>query len=240
MNGNLGDVAEAGAERGEDLRARIIAAAAALLSAGGQDAVTTRAVAAASKAQPPAIYRLFGDKHGLLDAVAEHGLAAYMAEKGGREPHPDPVQDLRDSWDIHIAFGVGNPGLFAIMIDDDHAKSTAVRAGMYILRAKVRRIALAGRLRVTEERAVALLRSMGNGTVLTLLGEEEGHRDAGLSAAAREAVILAIVTDRPVVGATGPAAAATALRAALPTDNALTENERKLMAEWLERIVTAR
>ena len=80
---------------------------------------------------------------------------------------------------------------------------------------------------------------MGNGTVLTLLGETDQRRDPGLSEAAREAVIAAIVTDAPVVAAAGPAAAAIALRAALPADTSLTENERKLMDEWLGRVASA-
>ncbi|WP_338419811.1 TetR family transcriptional regulator [Streptomyces klenkii] len=36
--------------------------------------MTTRAVAAAAGVQAPAIYRLFGDKDGLLEAVAEQRL----------------------------------------------------------------------------------------------------------------------------------------------------------------------
>ena len=49
---------------------RIAPAAADLLQSGGIDAVSTRAVAAAAGVQPPTIYRQFGDKDGLLDAVA--------------------------------------------------------------------------------------------------------------------------------------------------------------------------
>jgi AcrR family transcriptional regulator len=82
----------------DETRARIVAAAAGLIAAGGRDAATTRAVAAAARVQAPTIYRLFGDKRGLLDAVAEYEMAAYMAEKARRAPHPDPLQDLRDGW----------------------------------------------------------------------------------------------------------------------------------------------
>ena len=79
-----------------DARTRIIAAAAELIAAGGRDAATTRAVALAAGVQAPTLYRLFGDKRALLDAVAEHGLAAYVAEKAARAPHADPVQALSD------------------------------------------------------------------------------------------------------------------------------------------------
>ena len=60
-----------GAEAGQDGRNRVVAAAVALLARGGREALTTRAVAAAAGVQAPTIYRLFGDKQGLVDAVAE-------------------------------------------------------------------------------------------------------------------------------------------------------------------------
>ena len=221
----------------DDIRAKIVIAAATLLASGGQDAVTTRAVAAAADVQAPTIYRLFGDKHGLLDAVAEHDLATYMAEKSARDPHPDPVQDLRDGWDMHVAFGLAHPGVFAIMSSGGHSKSPAVVAGLEVLRRRVNRIARGGRLRVSEDRAVSLLRAMGNGTVLTLLNEPAQGRDAGLSETAREAFIAAVVTDAGAIDAKAPSTAAIALRAALPGVTSLTDNERGLMDEWLGRLI---
>ncbi|MDB6078046.1 MAG: Transcriptional regulator, TetR family, partial [Akkermansiaceae bacterium] len=185
------DVSSEPPSPGDDVRKRILTAASALIATGGRDAATTRAVAAAAAVQAPTIYRLFGDKRGLLDAVAEEGLAAYVAGKASRTPHPDPVQDLRDGWDMHVAFGLSHPGLFAIM--SSHPESgpmpPAVAAGLEVLRRRVRNIALAGRLRVSEERAVALLQAAGVGTVLTLLNQPEERRDPGLSEIAREAVL---------------------------------------------------
>ncbi|MBC8143362.1 MAG: TetR/AcrR family transcriptional regulator, partial [Armatimonadetes bacterium] len=193
-----------------DVRTRIVSAAAALIAEGGRDAATTRTVAAAAGVQAPTIYRLFGDKRGLLDAVAEQGLAAYMAEKHGREPTPDPLQDLRDGWDSHVAFGLAHPGLFSILSGDPHPRplSAAIALGVDVLRRRVRRIALAGRLRMGEERAIALLQSAGTGTVLTLLSQPEARRDAGLSETAREAVIAAITGEATAHADTTPRGAA--------------------------------
>ena len=225
----------------DETRARIVAAAAGLIAARGRDAATTRAVAAAARVQAPTIYRLFGDKRGLLDAVAEYEMAAYMAEKARRAPHPDPLQDLRDGWDLHIAFGLAHPGLFAIMSDGPAQRpaSAAVLAGIEVLRQRVRRIALAGRLRVSEARAIALLHAMGTGTVLSLLAQPEDGRDPGLSAAAREAMMAAI-TGEAVVTEPGPSAAAVALRAALDRSGVLSAGERHLLAELLDRIADER
>jgi len=222
----------------DDVRARIIAATAGLIASGGRDAATTRAVSAAAAVQAPTIYRLFGDKRGLLEAVAEHGLAAYVAEKSVREPHPDPVQELRDGWDMHVAFGLAHPGLFAIISGNSHTSPLwhNVAAGLEVLRRRVRNIALAGRLRVSEKRAVALLESVCTGTVLTLLGEPEQRRDSGLSESAREAVLAAITGDAISRMDSGPSGAAATLRASLNQTSVLTGGERHLLEELLDRI----
>lgn len=222
----------------DDVRTRIVVAAATLIACGGRDAATTRAVAVAASVQAPTIYRLFGDKRGLLDAVAEHGLAAYVAEKSVREPHPDPVQELRDGWDMHVEFGLTHPGLFAIMSGNPNPRplSPAAAAGLDVLRQRIRNIALAGRLRMSEGRAVALLHSVGTGTVLTLLGLPEARRDRGLSEAAREAVLAAIIGDVVAPANPGPSGAAAALRASLDQTVVLTGGERHLLEELLDRI----
>lgn len=224
-----------------DLRARIVTAASALIAAGGRDAATTRAVAAAAGVQAPAIYRLFGDKDGLLDAVAQAGLAAYVADKASREPHPDPVEELRRGWDMHVAFGLAHPGLFSIMSGDPRPRTAApaVRQGLDLLARRIRNIALAGRLRLSEERAASLIQAMGNGTVLTLLSMPDDRRDLGVSAAAREALIHAITGEAAVPAAAGPAAAAAALRASLDQASALSSGERGLMGELLDRIANS-
>src|SRR3954468_23951911 len=110
-----------------DTRTRIVTAAAALLADGGRDAVTTRAVASAAGVQAPTIYRLFGDKSGLLDAVAEHGFAAYLTEKGVPEATRDPIEDLKAGWDLHVGFGLANPALYALMYGDPRAPSPAAQ-----------------------------------------------------------------------------------------------------------------
>ncbi|RYZ05637.1 MAG: TetR/AcrR family transcriptional regulator [Myxococcales bacterium] len=223
---------------GADVRSRILEAAAGLIASGGSEAATTRAVAAAAGVQAPTIYRLFGDKRGLLEAVAEHCLAKYVAEKAARAPHPDPVRDLRDGWDLHVAFGLAHPDLFALMSlrSGAGAPSSAVSAGHEVLRRRVARIALAGRLRVSEARAVAMLGAACVGTVLTLLGQPEAERDAGLSAASRDALLAAITDDSPGAEPAAPRAMAAALRAALPQTTVLTAGEKHLLQELLDRI----
>jgi AcrR family transcriptional regulator len=223
---------------GADVRARIIAAAAELISSGGPDAATTRAVAAAAGVQAPTIYRLFGDKRGLLVAVIDHVMRSYVSKKAARKPHPDPLQDFRDGWDMHVAFGLGHPGLFALMSSDPrlNSQSPAVGDGNDILQRRIRRIALAGRLRVSEERALGLVSAMGIGAVLTLLRQPEGQRDPGLLDAAREAVVAAITSEAAPPQNTDVRAVAAALRASMNRTSVLTKGESALLSELLARI----
>ncbi|MFC1434437.1 TetR/AcrR family transcriptional regulator [Streptacidiphilus sp. N1-3] len=219
-------------------RERILAVTAELLAEGGREAVSTRAVGSAAGVQAPTIYRLFGDKQGLLDAVAEAGFAAYLESKAGLEPSDDPVQDLRVGWDLHIGFALANPALYLVMYGEPRVggEPAAAVAGMEVLAGHIHRIAEAGRLRVGEELAVQLVHAGGRGTAASLIGMAAGRRDLGLSALAREAVIAAIASEVPAVASPGPVSAAVALRAVLTETAALTELERGLLREWLDRI----
>src|SRR5690348_2769200 len=90
-------------------RTKIVEAATRLLRDQGIRTVTTRAVSEAAGVQAPTIYRHFGDKDGLLDAVAEHVMATYVAAKTRTDATDDPVADLRAAWQAHIDFGLTNP-----------------------------------------------------------------------------------------------------------------------------------
>src|SRR6204780_613444 len=88
-------------------RAQLVEVAAHLLATDGPDAVTTRSVALAAGVQAPTIYRLFGDKNGLLDAVVVHGFASYVEQKH-LDLDADPVESLRAGWELHVGFGLAN------------------------------------------------------------------------------------------------------------------------------------
>lgn len=216
-------------------RTRIVEAASKLLAREGREALTTRAVAAAAGIQAPTIYRLFGDKRGLLDAVVAQGIATYMRAKSTHTPIADPIEDLRHGWDLHVAFGLANPAVYALMADPS-LHLLAGKDGVTYLEQRIHRIALAGWLRLPEARAVDLVHAAGLGTVLALLERPEAERDLELSVTAREAVIAAITVNAPVVKANKVAAAAISLRAGLAELTQLTPRERDLLDEWLRRI----
>ena len=212
----------------EDARAGIVEAAAALLREQGVQAVTTRAVAQSAGVQAPAIYRLFGDKDGLVDAVAEHVMATYVESKPPADG--DPVADLRTGWHAHVAFGLANPELFALLSEPGRAeRSPATAAGAEVLRARIRRAAAAGLLRVDEERAMGMLHASCVGTVLA------GARDDGLADAMWATVAAAVFTGAPATPADDLVALLTTVAAAVPSMPALTEPERALLGEWIRR-----
>lgn len=222
----------------EVTRQRVIEAAADLLAREGREAVTTRAVATAAGVQAPAIYRLFGDKDGLLEAVAEHGYATFLAAKHA-DAHPrDPVEDLRAGWDLSVEFGLANPELYTLMYGEPRrgTNSAAFQAGMQILLGRIQRLAAAGQLRVNEELAASLIHATARGAVLTWLSLPDDRQDPALLTAMREAMISAVTLDKPAIRDPGPAGAARALRALLPEQTTLSSAEQHLLDEWLDRL----
>lgn len=230
------------AAAGDQHRERIVDSALRLLTEQGRDAVSTRAVSAAAGVQAPVIYRLFGDKRGLLDAVATRGFAAHLAVKRQLGEGQGPVEALRAGWDLNISFALANPALYALIWGEPHpgAPMAAELLGHQVLRDAVRRVAEAGRLRVPEDLAAQMLHAAGRGTALALLSQPEDRREGALSEANREAVVAALVTgeapqDSPAPQG-DPVAVAIALRALLPGAAGLTDRERLLLEEWLDRI----
>jgi len=228
-----------------DMRSKIVDVAARLLHEQGPLAVTTRGVAEKAGVQAPAIYRLFGDKDGLLDAVAEHVMATHVSAKGAMvaaasAADADPVDDLRAGWEMQINFGIANPTLFSLLSDPRRgSRSPAAQSGKHVLQTRVHRVALTGRLCVSEERAVDLIQAAGTGAVLTLLSRPPEQRDRSLADDLFDTVLRRILTDAPELPENGPLASVVALRAIAPGLDMLSDAERHLLIEWLDRATDA-
>jgi len=226
----------------------MVRAATKLLATGGRNAVTTRAVSAAAGVQPPTIYRHFGDMQGLFEAVARDTFATYAREKASRAPTNDPVEDLRRAWDLHIAFSLAHPDVFALLYSGPSVAAfrPVINEGVALLQGLVARIAEAGRLRVDVAHATDLIHAAGTGITITLAATPPEERDPRLSETMREAVLTAItVPDSAEAPDEAPGAAqaaervsvhAVALRA-LRTDapSILSPAERQLLNDWLDR-----
>jgi len=203
--------------------------------------------------QPPTIYRHFGDMQGLFEAVARDTFATYAREKASRSRTNDPVEDLRRAWDLHIAFSLAHPDVFALLYSAPSVAAfrPVIDEGVALLQALVARVAEAGRLRVDVTHATGLIHAAGTGVTITLAATPPEERDPRLSETMREAVLTAItVPDSAEAPDEAPGAApaaervavhAVALRALL-TDapSVLSPAERQLLNDWLDRLATAR
>jgi AcrR family transcriptional regulator len=222
---------------------RMIRAAADLLRTGGIDAVSTRAVAAAAGVQPPTIYRQFGDKDGLLDAVADFLLQPYIAEKRSLiEGSKDPVHDLHALWDLHVEFGLIEPHCYVLTYGQARPGRIppAGKETIALLGDVIARIGDSGRLSMSVERATAYFRSTGTGYILNQIGLPPDARDPELSAIIYADTLAAITNTadgKPAVAPDLPGRAV-ALREALRDKKGLplTGAERALLAEWLNRL----
>jgi AcrR family transcriptional regulator len=227
----------AGAETAE----KVLEAAADLLNSGGVEAVSTRAVAAAAGVQPPTIYRQFGDKQGLLDAVTGFVLQSYLHDKRRAAVTDDPVQDFRDSWDLHVDFGLTHPDCYILAYVQPRPgrMPPLARESFEILHQLIARIGDHGLLRMSVKRAVEFTHAAAMGLVLHQIRVLPDERDPQLSAILRENTIAAIM----IGGSRQPAPSdlpgrAVALQEALLTDadGVLTPGEKTMMAEWLDRL----
>ena len=225
----------------------IVDAAARLLKEEGAGALTTRRVAELAGTQVPTIYRFFGDKNGLLSAVAQQVMADYISAKAADSAleglpgsERDPIADLRAAFRTHVEFGLSNPELFGLLIAPGGVAFDA--EGQEVLRARVQRVAAAGHLLVSEERAAQMISAAGNGAVLITLGSSPSARDPSLADVMFDAVVRAIITDGTSSSPTarakrGPIGAAVALSAEIDDLPALTSAERSVMREWLDRSI---
>jgi hypothetical protein len=117
--------------------------------------------------RPPRSTRLFGEKNGLLSAVAEYGYARFIAAKSPLRPTDDPVDDLRSAWSLTVDFGLSNPELFFLIYSEprSEAMTAAVQSGAQRMRARIQRVAAAGWLRVEESLAATIMQSSARGTL---------------------------------------------------------------------------
>jgi AcrR family transcriptional regulator len=212
-----------------DARDRLLTAAAELLEAAQGAEVSTRAITERAGVQAPTLDHHFGSKRGLEDAVVTHGFKRFLAEREAAGEGSDPIDDIREGWDLHVRYGLENPSFYGLIYGRAvPGKPCGVVAEVeaMILRA-LEPAAREGRLRVPAPRAAREILAASTGVVLTLITSGE---DPSLSEEVREAVLARIVT------APGPLAeAAEALDAALGQSE-LSAAETALMREWLGRL----
>src|SRR4051812_26909662 len=224
-----------------DTRTRILEAAEKLLENSPDRDIATRQVCEAAGVAQPVLYRLFGDKAGLLRAVVDHGFDRYLATKRTAEPSADPVEDLRSGWDTHVAFALAHPAVYRLMHSPAVGRMPSAAAeALRLLREVLDRCAAAGRLRVDPEAAAQAIMAANVGVALSLVTQPQAYDDPRLSTRVRDAVHeQVLVLDAPP--RTGADVAATALQLSAQlaaTATRLSAAERALLGEWLGRLAT--
>jgi AcrR family transcriptional regulator len=227
-------------EKQDQNRSRILDVTETLLRSIGRDAITVRAVADEAKVQLPTLYRLFGDKVGLLDAVAERGFTRYMAIDPERRESLEPIEQLRQGWDIHVRFGLESPELYDLMYANPYSRKVTPAAQIALdgLAALIGRLAAAGCLKVSQEEATFTAFASASGVVLSTYFLPGVHDPAYL-VNIRESMIASITTEANEPDGGLIANAATTLGGNLNQLKALSQNEQNLLREWLNRILAS-
>ncbi|WP_222843216.1 TetR/AcrR family transcriptional regulator [Microbacterium sorbitolivorans] len=218
-------------------RTVILDRAAELLATSPSGDVSTRAVCEAAGVTQPVLYRLFGDKDGLLSAVADHVWEQYLAGKRAAVPGSDVLADLRAGWDNHTAFALAHPHAYRLVFGSAlSAEPAAIAEAMRLLGEVTERLASEGLLRVSPEEAARVIMAANSGVALGMILRPTEYPE-GASEEVREATIRGILAGDAVAD---PVAVAVAtLRSRVRGGDAadtFTAAEAALIDEWLGRL----
>ena len=231
----------------DELRERLLHAAEAQLIDSTDNDIATRAVCEAAGVSQPVLYRLFGDKQGLLAALVDHGYARYIARKSTLAVTDDVLADLRAGWDDHMEFARTNPAVYRLMFSPNpNGKPTARRQIFDLLVATLRRVAAEGRMTIPPHVAAPAILSANVGIALNRITQPDLYDDPDLSTRVREAIFASFLTDvgdartegAAVVDEDGSALRTAAVHLAAQLDlnpsTPLVEEERALLRRWLD------
>lgn len=171
---------------------RIRAAALALLREGGPPALTTRAVCERAGVTAPTLYHHYGDKEGLLRAVAESELRAFFGRKRRMQPSGDPRSDVHRGWDDWIEFAIEQPDLVRA-IQAGGASAVPMReAAEAIVRARLERLAQGVHLALDVGTAARVVVAAANAVVQLLLDGAPPAEVRRVGAILRDGVLQSI------------------------------------------------
>lgn len=226
-------------------RTLILEAAESLLNASPDGEISTRAIAEAAGVGGPVLYRHFGDKNGLLRAVVDFGFDRYLSIKRAAVPAEDPVDNLRNGWDTHVAFALDHPAVYRLMYSPTIGEMPfAAGEALRILRGNLTLCAEAGLLRVEVDVAAQRIMSANVGVALSLITQPSTYQRASVSDAVRDAIhtsLLVEPTDADVHPSPAVPTVATQLAALIRVNgpSSLSDAEFALLQEWLARLSQA-
>lgn len=225
-----------------ELRARLLAAAAEQLASSPTNDVATRAVCERVGVSQPVLYRIFGDKQGLLDALVDDGFARYVERKSALRETGDPVGDLCAGWDDHTDFALANPAVYRLMFAPLPGRTSAARQQVFdILVRTLTRCAAVGRLTTDPVVAARTILSANVGVCLNMINQPGLYDDPQLPRRMRDIVFGALVGVGPAradVDPTAGGAARLLAQLSIVGTDTLVPEELALLRRWLTRLAT--
>lgn len=188
---------------------RIRRCALALLREGGPAALTTRAVCECAGVTAPTLYHHFGDKDGLVRAVAQAELRAMFARKQRMKSTGDALRDVKRGWDDWVEFAIDQPHLVRALQASGSATTQPLReAAEAIAAGRLARLAASVPLVVDPPTGARVLVAGANAVVQLLLDGLAVAQVRGLSALLRDGLLssLCAPTARPASAPPGRAA----------------------------------
>ncbi len=223
-----------------DTRSQMLQAAEAQLLLSRERDISTRAVCDAVGVGAPVLYRLFGDKNGLLAAVVDRAFQRYLASKRTQKLSDDPVDDLYSAWDAHIAFALKNQAVYRIAYAPGLPEVPAgVEEARQLLLVRMVRCAEVGRLNTTPDEAAQIMMAACTGVALSLISAPDNFTHPALSHRVRDAVLRELVVGAATADRNDDTVKSVALQMAeliRATPTPLTTPEVSMMLQWLATI----
>lgn len=148
---------------------------------------------------------------------------------------------LRETRNIPSGMSARAWGAPALTIPAAYSASSATTRLMVrpVISLTIAAMSVRSRSSADESRAVNLIHAAGMGAVLSILSMPAALQDVGLGDAMYDAVLDAILTSAPVLPVAQSTASVVAFWAVVPDLPSLSDAERALMTQWLDRAIDA-
>ena len=155
---------------------RIVLIASRWMDENPGQSLTTRKVCELAGVTAPTLYHHFGDKQGLIQAVAERKMLAFFSGKRQQPETDDPRADLLRGWDQWLDFARQNQALIAALQQSPEI-SARLRAGAEaIAEARLKRLQSVQALRTPPKQAAQVMVAASNVVVQMIQqGMPEAH-----------------------------------------------------------------
>ena len=141
--------------------------------------LTTRVVCALAGVTAPTLYHHFGDKDGLLQAVAERQLLSFFQRKRHQPETDDPQADLLRGWDQWLEFARQHRALIEALQQSSVISSRLRANAEAIAQARLVRLSKQKGLAISTELAASAMVAAANVIVQLML---QGYSDRQLRA----------------------------------------------------------